>query len=527
MNRIRPRRLVRAVWLAAAAAVVLAGCGRPSTQSGSTAGLGSGSRPGIVGATVGVGQASRTVKASEGSAAVKNLRKRAASANVVICVIDAARADHVGCYGYPRDTTPNIDRLAGESIIFQQHFSPYPHTKPSTASLFTGQYPDTHLVERRRAMEANGFSMANALESAGLQSVFLSSSPQASPAMGIGKDFQFVCGREMTVGPGGGMQRGGRAHTWQGAGDWKTPQGLLDAFSGWLDAQRTGRFFAYVHLLPPHVPYRAPEKMQKLFAGKKPPNAWQGRYEFGEARQEDVRKPLPLDEWVNSYDANMRWADWAVGEVEKALRDRNLLENTVFVVTSDHGEAFGEHGYRYHIHGVYDELVHVPLLIRFPRAEAVTGSVSALTQTVDVLPTILDLFGVPCPPDSVQGHSLLPLISGEAQDLRDYVYARCEQKTASYLERDRSWALILWEGGKLRALYDLRADPRQARNVIRDRPEQAARMLDAFRRFAATQKAQPMDFIDPNAKPARLPAGPEVTLTDKQRRELEALGYVD
>ena len=442
---------------------------------------------------------------------------------MVICVIDAARADHVGCYGYPRETTPNIDRLAGESVLFEQYFVPFPHTKPSTASLFTGQYPDTHLLVRKEdPMDPDIFSMANVLESAGFRSAFLSSGVMASPRMGLGGDFEFVYGRGGEPGPPRPREGSRQANS-----DWKTPEGLLKAFSGWLDADRTGRFLTYVHFLPPHAPYDAPKDMEELFAGKKPPTAWQGDYEFEEAAEWDRRKPLPLKEWVNLYDANMRWADWAVGEVEKALKERDLLENTLLVVTSDHGEAFGEHGFKYHRFGVYDELVHVPLLVRFPGEARVSGRVGALTQTVDLLPTMLDLFGIPFPEENVQGRSLLPLLAGEVDRVRDYVYATCEGKVRSYLVRDHDWALMLWEGGTLRALYDLRNDPRQTRNVIEKQPGQSVRMANAFRRFAAAQTAPPMEFVDPGAKRGKLPSAPEIKLTDEERRELRALGYMD
>ncbi len=267
--------------------------------------------------------------------------------------------------------------------------------------------------------------------------------------------------------------------------------------------------------------------MQALFAGKEPPNAWQGDFEFREVAQKYDWKPLPLHEWVNSYDANLRWADWAVGEVVKALRERDLLQHTLLVVTSDHGEAFGEHGYRRHIYGVYDELVHVPLLVRFPGAERIAGRVGALTQTVDVLPTVLDLFGIAGPEEEMQGRSLLPLVTGEVERVRDYVYATCAGETPSYLVRDHDWALILWEGGKLRALYDLRNDPRQTRNVIEEQPGVAARMVNAFRRFAAGQRLPPLEFVDPEAKRGKLPPAPQVEFTEEQRKELRALGYVE
>jgi arylsulfatase A-like enzyme len=460
------------------------------------------------------------------------LRKRAASANVVVCVIDGARADHIGCYGYPRQTTPNIDRLAAESVVFEQHFVPFPLTKPSTASLFTGQYPDTHLVVwREDVLDPDGFSMANALESYGFQTVFLSSNPLASPWWGLGTDFEFICGREKAKRPGSALPGSGRPDNgragWPGASNWKTPEGLVAALEGWLDREQAGRFFVYIHFLPPHIPYEAPEEIQELFDGGSPPRTWQGEFAFPEIAERRTMESPPLDEWVNAYDANLRWADWAVGETEKALRERGLLDNTLFMVISDHGEGFGEHGYEYHLGGVYDELLRVPLLVRLPGVERLRGRVGALTQTVDVLPTVLDLLQIRSPEDHIQGHSLLSLLSGDAEVIRDYVYARCGSGKPSYLVRDQHWALVVWEGAELQALYDLRTDPRQTRNVIAEHPQQAAQMVSAFRQFAAGQADPPMEFVDPAAAPAEPRRSPVPKLRDDELRDLRALGYVE
>lgn len=209
------------------------------------------------------------------------------------------------------------------------------------------------------------------------------------------------------------------------------------------------------------------------------------------------------------------------------MREHGIADNTVLVLTSDHGEAFREHGYKYHGRGVFDELLRVPLLIRFPGPDRPTGRVGALTQTVDLLPTIFELFRVPYPQDSVQGTSLLPLIAGEAERVRDFVFATCSGSRPSYLVRDEEFALILYEGGRHRALYDLKADPRQKRNVLDDYPEKTADLIEAFRRFAAAQTRPPFEFIDPEWEPQELPQAPEVELSDEQRQELEALGYLD
>ncbi|UCC69647.1 MAG: sulfatase-like hydrolase/transferase, partial [Armatimonadota bacterium] len=112
--------------------------------------------------------------------------------NLLICVIDAARADHLGCYGYPRPTTPNMDRLAEESLLFENHFTQSTETKLSTASLLTSQYVDSHLAFGDRPLPKSAFTMAGGLRGAGFKTLLFSSNLQASPAYGIGTDFQEV-----------------------------------------------------------------------------------------------------------------------------------------------------------------------------------------------------------------------------------------------------------------------------------------------------------------------------------------------
>ena len=501
-----------------ALALALAGCGRAPAPEATSRPQGSGyaaSRP---------HRSSQPVAVKAKSARADAIRAAAKSANVVIVVLDAARADHVGCYGYPRETTPNIDRLAKESAVLEGYFTTYPMTKPSTVSLFTGLYPDTHLVTRNSELiRPDDFTLAKGLSEAGFQTVFLSSSPVASTRLGIGGDFELALERPLRGGGRAAAARG-RHGGMGGAGHGWTPEAAAGDLERWLGEGRRSRFFAYIHFMPPHAPYDAPQSMKNLFAGK-PPTAWQGDFPFRGAGSKPSH-PRALEEWVNQYDASLRWADWGVGEIERVLRERDLLDDTLFIVTSDHGEAFGEHGYTYHRYGVYDELVRAPLLMRLPGEKRLGVRVSALAQTVDLLPTVFDLFGLPYPRE-VQGTSLLPVLTGEANSVRDYVYATCSAPRPSYLVRDTRWALILWEGGTLRALYDLQKDPTQRENVIQQEPEQAARMVDAFRQFAETQRRRPLEFVDPNWKPERLAGAPRVKLSEEQERELKALGYMD
>ncbi len=457
-----------------------------------------------------------------GSAVRSELVSGARTANVVICVLDGARADRVGYSGYPRDTTPNMDELAAESVVFTNHFSTCSLTRPSTASLFTGLYPDAHCIDQREALEEGTFTLAKGLKAAGLRTALFSSNVSASPETGVGSAFEHVFPKP---GGRGGVGMGGHGGRW-----WRTPESLAREFAKWLEDEPS-RFFAYVHFLPPHMPYEAPDAFAEAAREVKAPAMRPGRFEFREV--EDTYRgsafatpPHPPEEWADLYDANLRWADWGLGEVVGLLREHGLLDNTLLVVTSDHGEAFGEHGYVNHMHAVYDEFVHIPLLIRFPGRQGLVGEVDALTQTVDLVPTVCDLYGIGYPRGAVQGESLLPLLDGTKGAVREHVFAVSHGAWPSYLVRDARWSLILYRGGKLKALYDLRSDPEQRRNVIAEHPETAARMTDALISFGRTQERSPAEFVSPEAAAEAAPRAPPGRFSEDVERELRDLGYL-
>ena len=495
------RRFGRLLWLLGVSAIVglvgcsLAGCGGPGRareQRGDSAEL-TPSSPGVDG-----------------------LRAAAKGANVVLCVIDAARADHVGCYGYPRETTPNIDRLAREGFLFENYFVQFVETKPSTASLFTSQYPDTHLAYEERMLPEGAFTLAQGFREAGYHTVLFSQNEYASPLWGLGLEFEeafyephiTAAGREKPM-------------IWQA-------EALLEQIGPWLKKKPATPFFAYMHFIPPHDPYLMPLEMYYLFYEKEPPNAWRSPYPFEEVEREVREREEPWSQqlFLNRYDSHMVYADWAVGQVEAMLREAGLLEDTLLIVTSDHGEAFGEHGYKGHTISAYDESTHVPLVMRFPGRDGPTGRVPGLSQTIDLLPTLFDLIEAPYPKRGIQGRSLLPLMAGEAEEVNEYIFARTAGKPPSYAVRDHRYLLLLYQGGKLRALYDLEKDPRAVRTIIEQQPEKAAEMIEAFRAFAEAQVAPPLDYVDADAPAPELPAVAKVNVTEEMRESLRALGYL-
>ncbi len=451
------------------------------------------------------------------SSEVDSLRTAVKGANVLIVVLDAARADHVGCYGYPRETTPNLDRLARESVQFERHFSQSAETKSSTSCLFTSQYCDTHLADGPRLFMPGTFTMEKGLEKAGLRTLLISSNIKASPLYGLGNDFQeAMADKEFEA-----LLKEGEASY--------LPTVVLRAFARWLDGNSSERFFGYLHFAPPHFPYKQPAEFTKLFAGLKPVDFQPGGTPFPERMPKPFPTPPALPEWINLYDANLRYGDWAVGEVEKLLRERGMLEKTLVIITADHGEEFGEHGHVWHGRSVYDGACHIPLLIRFPNGVLAGRRVETLTETIDLLPTIFDLLEVKRPSKGIQGQSLIPLLAGQTDAAREYVFCRGGGSPSKYLVRNEDWALILYANGEWRALYDLKKDPGQRRNVLAENGAVAKEMAEAFRQFTEEQRRPPVDFLEPGVKMPPLPEAPELKLSPEDRARVERiadLGYV-
>jgi arylsulfatase A-like enzyme len=443
------------------------------------------------------------------------------NANLVICVLDAARADHFGCYGYPRDTTPNVDRLAKQGLLFAHHFTAATFTKTSTASLFTSLYPDSHLVlenQNSPGIPEGTFTLAKGLAAAGLRTALFSSSPFLSREQGMATGFQDAY--DLST-----MGRRSAELSW-------SPEPLLRRFGQWLGTHHQKRFFAYLHIMAPHDPYAQPIAFSEQFTDT-PPGYRPERYhpaQYPVPIGNDAARYPPLPGWINAYDANLRYADWVVGEVEAKLRAAGVLDRTVLVITADHGEAFGEHGYVTHGGPVTDETSRIPLIMVVPEGTH-PGRVTALTETVDLLPTLCELLGADYPKKEVQGRSLVPVILGQSDRLHDYVFTRamqaveCPADFAKYAIRDNTHALVLYENGKWRLLYDLQADPGETKDVAAAQPQVERKMADAFRAFAKQQRRPPLAFLGEAAPAPASAAPPRKGLTPEQERTLRALGY--
>jgi arylsulfatase A-like enzyme len=302
--------------------------------------------------------------------------------SVVLVSLDTLRADHLGCYGFPQPTSPNLDRLAMQGTLFEQAIAHSTLTLPSHATLLTGVLPCVHglfLARGPQRIPRGIVPLAEILRGAGYATAAFTEDAMVSPGV-----FQrgFEVFRADTSLAEGGVTGGVEA----------TVQGALE----WLAANGTDDFFLFVHTYQVHAPYTPPPGyLERLTPGTR---VARGPAPSAEAAADAAR-----------YAAEVRYTDEVLGRLIDALDVRDLAERTILIVTSDHGEAFGEHGDRYH-GGFWEEQIHVPLIWRAPGRIAAGRRVPHLVGLVDVVPTILDLLGTAAPPP-VQGLSLRSLMS--------------------------------------------------------------------------------------------------------------------
>jgi arylsulfatase A-like enzyme len=318
---------------------------------------------------------------------------------VILINIGTLRADHLGCYGYDRATSPNIDSLAAESIHFEWAFSQAPMTGPSQASIFTGLYPSSHgMVQEGTRIPEQAVTLAEALSGLGCKTAAFVDGGYLSPGFGLEQGFEVYDNSQ-----GGGLEAVG-------------PKAIE-----WLRANASENFLLLVHTYDVHTPYDPPAGTRDLFLqGLAAPTEGftPGVEEMEAVRasfETDSPAPLPENdvEYAKAlYDAEIRAVDEWVGEFLQVIAELGLDQRATIVLFSDHGEEFQEHGSVLH-EKLYATVTHVPLLVRLPSGFA-AKSVPQVVEMIDVMPTLLELSGADSLPP-MQGESLLPLIEGMGQ----------------------------------------------------------------------------------------------------------------
>lgn len=431
------------------------------------------------------------------------LRKSLAGSNVLFIILDAAGARHFSCYRYARKTTPEIDRIASEGVLFEQAYSPVGFTPLAMGSAWTSQYPHNHDTGPRK-LPKHRLTLAELLAANGVHTAGFVGNAMAGPAVGLDRGFAEF--EELFR---------------------KKPSGLA-AFRarlpGWFEANKQRQFFAYLHFLPPHFPYSPEPPFDTLFGPNAPlpREAWA---KPGWFRDVNWKQKTPTSEEVEHlrrmYDGNLAFADREVGRFRKVLEDLGLWERTIVVIAADHGDALYEHGYIGHIGQIHEEILRIPLILRLPQGRGPAGlRVTGFVDLVDLAPTFADMFGLLGKGGSAasfKGRSLLPALFG-AEVGKSPLFFRTGRQPPQYGIRLGRYKLIFDGFRGTQQLYDLEQDPSERVEVGAAKPLEAAvcrQRLDLW-----ILKTRHAGFAEAAEAPE------EVRLTPEQRENLKALGYI-
>ena len=419
--------------------------------------------------------------------------------DIVLVILDAARYDHFSSSGYHRRTTPNIDRLADESLVFSSVFALAPYTMCSVPTMVSGlSFLEHGVTDRGRSLAPGSATLAAQLRDAGYRTVAFSTNPNNSRAVGTdqGYDEFFELWNE---------EEGHHAID----ADFTTSR-VLEKLAV-IDDSRP--LHLQVHYMPPHAPYQPPPEFD-VFSDPGYDGPCDGSNQTINMLDAGRRDPGNgcLEQVIGLYDGGLLAADAAVGRLLDALRDRPQWRNTVVLVTSDHGEAFLEHGRTSHNSTVFDEMLHVPFVLRLPvgfdGSRADTGRLATLA---DIVPTLLATASLQ-PATTLEGKDLLRL-DDFSRGFDDHTFvARTTGDTPDFGLRSTRWKMILAGSGN-GALYNLEGDPGEMTNLgFVNRPFFVALGGLLTTRLATTGAAAD---------------APSTALPESDREMLEALGYVE
>lgn len=424
--------------------------------------------------------------------------------NVIVILVDTLRADKIGTYGYTRrKTTPNLDTFAAGGQVWEQVISQNAWTVPSVASLFTGVDPQAHRAlnfKQGQKLETDTIAdahdtLAESFKAGGYGTAAFIKSTVISTSHGYSQGFDKF---EIV---------GGKDQAWG-----YSAKELNDVAIPWLtSAVKGGKpFYAYLHYMDPHSPYKAPEPWYSKYKG-----SYTGKMDGAHVQLEDAFKAgtLTQADWDHElalYDAEIEYFDTEFGRLWGELQKAGAAQNTLVVLVADHGEAFGEHKNVFH-GNLYQENIHVPVIVRGPGIKA--GRMKHYAQIIDVPPTLAELTGVG-KGKYWMGKSMAAAMGGSGSGHSDVVYSEYAGHR-TVIEPSTGLKLILGDGPP--KLYDLKADPLETKNLHDSRSADAARLktqLDT--RFAAGQ-----------AIGQKLGKGKSEGMSAEQCEMLKQLGYVE
>ena len=450
--------------------------------------------------------------------------------NIILVVMDTVRADHVSCYSHHRKTTPNIDRIAKHGVLYENAFTAAPWTPPSHASIFTGKYPSHHrTIGKNVRLNKENTSLTEILSRIGYRSIGIT----CCPILGLGSGFEKGFHEFIELKPASLLDfkleklwAKDYSRTLIYGPDKGTYQ-ATEIIKNFLKKKyaKKAPFFLFINYFNAHIPYDPPRPFKKRFCS----SFDQSRFyveEFlltkilGKTTERISNHDLDLKKlkWIASggggfsfaageisvskteweiikswYDGEVAYIDYQIGNLVHFLQEKDIFDNTFLIVTSDHGENFGEHGLAGHPLCLYDSLLHIPLIISCPALIPKGKRISSLVSTVDIFPTLLDVLNIKNFRNEIQGRSLLPF---EDRKIHDFICAeygplrtggfaglnawKISSTTKTKLAkidkgckciRNLTYKYILWSDKE--ELYNIRDDPFEQVNISHECPEKA------------------------------------------------------
>lgn len=454
--------------------------------------------------------------------------------NVLLVIVDSLRVDHLGISGYHRNTSPNIDKLAKEGVFFPNSICTAPRTIPSIGSILTGLYPHSSGL-RLEGKILTKFISASVIDRLKPNVVTLQEILKSHGYRTIGNDIEMY---------DTGIEKGFDAfnllrwrisnkikRTFKKAIDWNyeinPAEALTNLAINQIKKLGNKKFFLYLHYVGLHWPYNPPKPYDEMFD-----TSYKGKHTFNEVDGAISRgdlifnNPLPKEENEHAtahYDGSIRFVDTQIGRLLKYLEDSNLMNDTLIILSADHGEGLGEHNlYFQHGEYLYEETVKVPLILKHPKLPQ--KKIETQIQSTDIMPTVLEIIDIPLI-ENIEGISLMPLIN-KGEKVRDYTFAESgmnffRQNKRTYFKGIKGkWRMVRTDGWKLiyiphpekdiYELYNLKEDPKETINLIEKEQKIGNKLNEELFKW--------MD--KPNEEE-------ELNLTEKSKKLMIKLGYME
>lgn len=450
--------------------------------------------------------------------------------NIVILIVDALRPDHLSINGYKKETSPNMDKFCLEGTRFLNAYCTLPRSNPSITSLLTGMYTHTHGVRMiaNNPLKTSISTLPEILGNHDYKTVFIG---VGECELLIQKGFQEYNSISWKI---KNKIKRGIYKTFHPNNFIGVAQQLIDVAINWIDKNSDKKFFLCMHINDIHWPYKIPEPYENMFD-----KDYKGKHDFNTLFDGKITRgelifgkkklsPEELEHAIAHYDGGVRYVDAHIERFFEFLKKRSIYDDTLIILTSDHGDNLGEQGLFFqHGSSLYEPSLKTTLVFRYPRIIPKGKIISSRIQNTDIMPTVLEMINVPLV-DKIDGVSLMPLIQGKSEKIRDYIFA--ESIEEYFKENDKvfmsgvkgKWRAMIVDDWKIIyiphpekdifELYNLKEDPKETKNLIDEEKEVAEKMKKRILDFLSTQDSEGEADL--------------TTLTEKSKKLLIKAGYL-